>query len=159
MRGDILLSNRTSVGIISNVPRGRTCFKSLLVGSHDVCQYCSDNQRDFGILGSDRFTKLLCLKFQSEKREVFSSFKLLVVFWKIKKVYVAQELLGMWNLKLRLLGLFYWQFVSTPVAILLSAYSHSMNRFKSQINEKENNRSVQNIQHDSNFPLLFNSPL
>ena len=32
--------------------------------------------------------------------KAFSSFKLLVVFWKIKKVYVAQELLGMWNLKL-----------------------------------------------------------
>ena len=40
MKGDILLSNRTSIGIISNVPR--KYFKSLLVGSHDVRYYCSD---------------------------------------------------------------------------------------------------------------------
>ena len=71
MRGDILLSNRTSIGIISNVPRGRKCFKSLLVGSHDVCYYCPDNSREFAILGSDRFTKLLGRKFQSEKPESF----------------------------------------------------------------------------------------
>ena len=43
MKGDILLSNRTFFGVISNVPRGKTCLKSLLVGSHDVCQCCSDN--------------------------------------------------------------------------------------------------------------------
>ena len=42
MRGEY--QYRTFIGVISNVLRAKTCLKSLLVGSHDVCQCFSDNQ-------------------------------------------------------------------------------------------------------------------
>ena len=90
-----MLSNRTSIGIISNVPRGRKCVKLLLVGSHDVCYYCSDNERDFAIVS---FQQAVIGNVKAKSVKAFCSFKPLVVFWTNKKVYVAQELFGMWNL-------------------------------------------------------------
>ena len=44
------------------------------------------------------FYQAVMSEISERKVKAFSKSKLLVVFWKNKKVYVAQEVLGMWNL-------------------------------------------------------------
>ena len=97
-------------------------------------------------MGSDRFTKLFCRECQSAKREGF--FFILASCSILEEQEVLRSKRVAWDvefiaLTVRFVPLAICQYTSG--LILLSAYSQFTNHFDSQVNERENNRSIRNI--------------